>query len=88
MDQVEKLASEIEQIKNRNKRVEAEKAWEISTFRITSITILIYVIAAVVMYAIGTQNYLINALIPSVGYFLSMQSLPTLKKWWISKYLK
>jgi hypothetical protein len=83
---IEDLQKEIEALKARNVRVEADKAWETSEFRITTLSVLIYIIAAIFMYMIGVNNYLLNALVPAIGYFLSMQSLPFIKKWWVKKY--
>jgi hypothetical protein len=86
MDESQKLAGEIAAIKERNRRVEADKAWERSGFRILSITIITYIIASLVMGAIGIANYLLSALIPAIGYFLSTQSLPIIKRWWIKRF--
>ena len=80
---IQKLEKEIELIKQRNLRVEADKAWETSYFRVFLISGIIYVIAVKVMYFIGTGNYYLNALIPAIGYFISVQSLLFVKKWWI-----
>lgn len=82
------LESEIEDIKERNKRVEVDKAWETSLFRKVLITAFTYIITAIVFYLLGVDNYLASALIPTIGYFLSVQSLPFIKKWWIDKYYK
>lgn len=84
-ERIQKLEKEIEIIKDRNLRVEADKAWETSYFRVLLISGIIYVIAIKVMYFIGTENYFLNALVPPIGYFLSVQSLPFIKKWWIKK---
>lgn len=85
---IQNLEKEIEKIKERNVRVEADKAWETSSFRIFSIALVTYIIAALVLYLIGTDNFLRNALVPTVGYLLSTQSLPMVKKRWIEKYLR
>ncbi len=77
------LEKEIGEIKARNKRVEADKAWETSMFRKVIIVIFTYTITAVVFYLIGVKDYLLSALIPTIGYFLSIQSLPFIKKWWV-----
>ena len=82
------IEHEIKLIKERNQFVEAEKAWETSLFRLISIAVLTYIIASIVMYLIGVQNFLVNAFIPTIGYILSAQSLPFLKRWWILKYYK
>ena len=86
--EIEKLAKEIEAIKERNRRVEAAKAWEGSKTRIVSLVIITYLLAALVLYLLGNDNYWFNALIPTIGFFLSAQSLPMIKKWWLKKYIK
>jgi hypothetical protein len=80
---IDRLEKELYLIKERNKRVEADKAWETSWFRTISIVVMTYVIAVIVMYLIDVQYYLSNALIPTVGFYLSVQTLPVLKRWWV-----
>ncbi|RJO60116.1 hypothetical protein C4544_07205 [candidate division WS5 bacterium] len=80
------IEKEITEIKNRNKKVEADKAWETSLFRKVLITFFTYIITAIVFYFIGVENYLLSAIIPTTGYFVSIQSLPFIKNWWIDKY--
>ncbi len=84
----QKLETEVALIKERNLRVEADKAWETSYFRVLLISAIIYVIAVKVMYFIGSTNYFLNALVPPIGYFVSVQSLPFIKKWWIKNHFK
>jgi uncharacterized membrane protein len=88
MDDIQLIRKELEEIKERNKKVTVDKAWETSLFRKGSIAIVTYIIATIVMYFIGVQDYLQNALIPTVGYILSTLSLPIIKSWWINKYQK
>lgn len=77
------------QLQERNKRVEADKAWETSVFRRVCIAVITYLIASAVMWSIGTAAWYLNALIPVVGYLLSTLSLPGIKQWWIkNKYTK
>lgn len=85
---IKNLEDKIEAINERNKKVEADKAWERSSFRTLSICVITFIIASLVMYFIGVQKYLLNALIPTLGYFLSTQSLPFIKKWWIRNNIK
>ncbi|KKS04360.1 MAG: hypothetical protein UU82_C0015G0005 [Candidatus Nomurabacteria bacterium GW2011_GWC2_41_8] len=87
-ERVKNLEKEIKLIKERNLRVEADKAWETSYFRIFLISAVIYVLAVFVLYFIGSGNYFLNALVPAIGYFLSVQSLPFIKKWWIKSFNK
>ncbi|MEO8637942.1 MAG: hypothetical protein ABI430_03525 [Candidatus Taylorbacteria bacterium] len=86
-ERIQNLEKEIETIKERNLRVEADKAWETSSFRIFSITGITYVVATFVLYFLGAKNYFLNALVPTVGYFLSVQTLPAIKRKWIEKFL-
>jgi len=86
MNEIEELKKEIELIKERNKRVELDKDWEISLFRKISIILITYILATAVMYVIGVEKPYINSLIPTLGFFLSVQSLPFLKKIWIKKH--
>ena len=77
------LEKEIGALKARNAKVEADKAWETSYFRVILISVIIYCITAKLLYFIGNNFYFLNAIIPAVGYFISVQSLPFIKRWWI-----
>lgn len=85
---IQNIERELAAIRERNARVEADKAWEMSGFRIASITAIIYVVAALVLYFVGARNVLLSALVPAAGYFLSVQSLPAVKRWWVKKFLR
>lgn len=87
-DQLADMQNEINSLKTRNLKVESEKAWETSLFRKLTIVSITYVIAVFVFWAIGTKNIFLNALVPTVGYFLSTLSIPVLKKWWVNKLHK
>lgn len=87
-ERIQKLEKEIEEIKQRNLRVEGDKAWETSYFRVLLISGIIYIVAVKVLYFIGNNNYFLNALVPPIGYFISVQSLPFIKKWWIKNNAK
>ncbi|HQH28681.1 MAG TPA: hypothetical protein PLP17_14905 [Oligoflexia bacterium] len=81
---LEALERQIEIIQSRNQRVEADKAWEVSGTRVLFLVLATYVVTAIVFFLIGVPNCLRNALIPTIGYFLSTQSLPLVRKWWLS----
>jgi hypothetical protein len=85
-ERVLKIEKEIVAIKERNLRVEADKAWETSNFRIFSIVCVTYIIASFILYFAGVNNFLLSALVATAGYFLSMQSLPIIKRWWVTKF--
>lgn len=80
------LEKEILSIKDRNQKVEVDKAWEISFTRRLFIAAVTYVIAAVWLLMINDSLPLLKALIPVAGYALSTLSLPFLKSWWIKKH--
>ncbi len=83
MTTVEDLIYRIEKIENRNKRVEAEKAWEGSYVRKLLIVLFTYASIGIYMWAIGVEKPLINAVIPALGFTLSTLSLPFFKTWWL-----
>lgn len=80
------ISEDIDQIKERNKKVEADKAWEISNFRRVVILFFTYIIAVVFMTSVKIEKPFTNALIPTGGYFLSTLTLKPFKKWWAAKY--
>lgn len=82
----EQIEQELKIIQERNRRVEAEKAWEVSAFRRSVILSMTYVIAGVALVAIGNDHPWRNALVPTLGFFLSTLSIPALKRFWVSRY--
>lgn len=85
-NEIKEIKKELGAIRERNERVEGDKAWERSGFRVGSIMVVTYIIAAAALYSIGNSAPLLNALIPTIGYFLSTQSLPFIKRHWIANY--
>ncbi|MBI2623820.1 MAG: hypothetical protein HYW65_04640 [Candidatus Liptonbacteria bacterium] len=85
-DRIQNLENEIRAIKERNLRVEADKAWETSSFRVFTLCATTYVVAAYALYVIGVGNFFLSALVPTAGFFLSVQTLPAIKRWWIRRY--
>lgn len=85
-EKIKILEKQIEEIQVRNKRVEREKAWETSYVRALSIIVLTYVLVVVVMLIFDINRPFVNAVIPTLGYFLSIQSLPFIKSWYLGKF--
>lgn len=85
---MENPEEELRIIKERNARVEADKAWETSMFRKLLVSAVTYGVASAVLYSIGTPNFYLGAIIPTLGFFLSTLSLPGIKKWWIRNHFK
>ncbi len=83
-----KIETEIKNIKSRNKRVEADKAWETSNTRRLIISIFTYIVVVVFMWSAGIEKPLINAVIPAVAFVLSTLSISFLKEHWKKKFQK
>ncbi len=75
----------IQALQERNKRVEADKAWEGSWTRRGFIAILTYATAVCILWVTGNDNAFIAALFPPAGYILSTLTLPPLKRWWMKR---
>ena len=77
-----------EKIKERNKRVEADKAWEISITRRFIIALMTYIIISIYLISINVLNPWLNAIVPTVGFILSTLTLPLFKKFWLNNIYK
>ena len=84
MSTLQDLEKEIENIKERNKRVEKEKAWETSWIRKFSIAFLTYIVVASFFYVMQFDHPLESAIIPSIAFILSTLSIPLIKKLWLN----
>lgn len=73
----------IQEIQERNRQVELNKAWETSWTRRLIIVGITYASAYIFMRYNNFQNPQWQALIPTGGYFLSTLTLPPVKSLWI-----
>ena len=85
MATMKELEREIREIKERNSRVEADKAWETSKTRKAIITIFTYLAVALYMQAIMLPDPWLNAIVPTAGFLLSTLTFPFFKRVWIRK---
>ena len=77
------LEKEIENIKQRNKRVELDKKWETSWTRKLCICILTYIVVVIYSYMVRNyDNIFLSSLVPVIGFTLSTLSLRYIKKIW------
>lgn len=77
------LEKEIELIKERNKRVEKDKAWETSWTRKVCIAILTYLVVVCYNYGITKfDNVFLSSLVPVMGFLLSTLSLKIVRNIW------
>ena len=80
------LEKEIENIKERNKRVELDKRWETSWTRKICICVLTYIVVIIYSYVIRKyDNILLSSLVPVIGFTLSTLSLKYIRKVWENK---
>ncbi|EKE27871.1 MAG: hypothetical protein ACD_3C00142G0027 [uncultured bacterium (gcode 4)] len=86
MESIETLLKEIENLKSRNKKVEANKAWETSYTRKLWVAILTYSVILIFFIIIKIDNPYVGAIVPTLWFILSTFSLDFLKKIWISKF--
>ena len=84
MSKLDELGKEITKIKQRNKQVEADKAWETSWTRIFIVFILTYGAIAVYFYIAELPKPLINSVVPSVAFVISVLTLPLFKRLWLN----
>ena len=83
MAKIDELEIEIEKIKERNKRVETEKAWEISWTRKILVAVFTYLVIALFFLFAGIPNPFVNSIVPAIAFILSTTSLPIFKKFWL-----
>ncbi len=77
------LENEIENIKQRNKRVELDKKWETSLTRKLCICILTYIVVIIYSYMVRNyDNIFLSSLVPVIGFTLSTLSLRYIRKIW------
>lgn len=88
MTSIEELQQEIENIKARNSRVEADKAWETSWTRKAIILVLTYLVIVVFFIFAQLPEPYLNAIVPTAAFVLSNLSIPLFKKWWLDKIIK
>ena len=80
------LEKEIEQIKQRNKKVELDKKWETSFTRRICICILTYIVVVIYSYLIRYfDNIFLSSLVPVIGFTLSTLSVKYIRKIWEKK---
>lgn len=83
---MEELEQRIKKIEDRNRRVELDKAWEVSKTRVFIIMILTYIFATIFLDLVDTTNPFIGSIVPVIGFLLSTQSLKIFKKFWIKNH--
>ena len=88
MAALQNLEKEIEKLKERNARVESDKAWEASYTRRALLMLFTYLAIGLYLSAIKITNPWMNAIVPAIGFMLSTLTLPFFKKLWIKHNCK
>ena len=88
MNDIKKIRNQIRQIQQRNKKVEADKAWETSFTRRFFIAIVTYFIIALFFKTMHLSKPFINAIVPTIGFLLSTLSMSLIKNIWIKQHNK
>jgi len=83
MNEIEQIKKDIQEIKERNARVEKDKAWETSFARKILVTILTYIVVVLFFYFAELPKPFLNAIVPTLGFVLSTASIPFFKKIWL-----
>ncbi len=82
------IKDRLTKIEKRNKRVEADKAWESSWTRKLTVAALTYIVIWIYLKFIVGIDPWINAIVPTIGFLLSTLTLGWIKSYWLQKYDK
>lgn len=85
---IKTLEEEINKIKERNRRVEADKGWETNWTRRIFIGVSTYFLIAIFLVIIKAEKPFLSAIIPAVAYVISTLSLGLLRSWWLKRQNK
>lgn len=86
MANLQQLEKELNKIKERNKKVESDKAWEMSLARRALLTLFTYLAIGIYLKVINIPKPWLNAIVPAVAFMLSTLTLPFFKKLWLKFY--
>ncbi len=79
------LNKRVAAIEERNRRVEADKAWEISWTRRILIAVLTYLLIGSFLFVIENERPWVNALVPAAGFLLSTLAVGIAKRQWLRR---
>jgi polyferredoxin len=79
------LEKEIVELRERNRRVEADKAWETSWTRRCLIALFTYLALGLYLWVIRIPEPWLNAIVPTVGFLLSTLTLPWFMGLWLAR---
>ena len=80
---MENFEQRLQQVEQRNKKVEADKAWETSWTRRALLMLFTYIAIGAYLQAIEISRPWLNAVVPALGFMLSTLTMPWFKKLWL-----
>lgn len=80
------LEEKIREIEERNKKVEFDKAWELSSTRRFLLLLFTYLTIGLYLRAISIPQPWLNAIVPAIAFMLSTLTLPFFRNLWL-KYI-
>jgi hypothetical protein len=83
-----RFEEEIRAIKERNLRVEADKAWETSMSRRLILGAATYLVALYFLILIEVPNPVLAAAVPAAAFLLQQYSMPFIKRLWVQKFYR
>lgn len=82
---IDSISKRLAKIEARNERVEVDKAWEVSWQRRILILTLTYLMVLLYSLIIEVEKPLLNAIVPTLGFFLSTLTLSVVKTIWLKR---
>lgn len=85
MSEITNIEKRLSEIEERNRRVELDKTWETSFLRRFLIMVFTYCLIGLYLNFIDIDRPWLNAVIPSLGFFLSTLTIGWVKTMWLSR---
>jgi hypothetical protein len=79
------LEQRVTNLETRNRKVEGDKAWEVSWQRRGMVMVLIYLTVVFYLRFVVHIDPWINALVPVIGYSVSTVTITRLKAVWLKR---
>ncbi len=83
MGDFENIKEQLDQIKQRNKRVELDKAWELSWTRKFIVAFLTYVVVVCFFVFAELPDPFVNSIVPALAFIISNLSMSVFKSLWL-----
>jgi len=83
---IDSISKRLAKIEQRNQRVEADKAWEVSWQRRILILALTYLLILLYFLIIEVEKPYLNAMVPTLGFFISTLTVSFAKQRWLENH--